>query len=267
MLPIGAFSKISNVTTNTLRYYDEIGLLKPVYVNVDSGYRYYDDSQLKTMLLINKLKTYGFSLEEIIDMLRAHDGGPALLNLVKAKRDQMTQTIESYKLVLSQLNRDISNLERGISIMSYMDDIEVKLAKTEDRNILSIREKINVNDYGKYMGMLMERIYSGRFTTVGAPFSIYHSEEYTPDNYDTEIAVPVAEVTSDTYTLPGCECAMVTLKGPYSQLTSVYAKLNQWIDESGYQLSGPPMEVYLTNPGMTSPDDYLTEVYLPVKRI
>ena len=33
MLSIGAFSKISNVTTKTLRYYDEIGLIKPVYVN------------------------------------------------------------------------------------------------------------------------------------------------------------------------------------------------------------------------------------------
>lgn len=63
MLSIGAFSKISNVTTKTLRYYDEIGLIKPVYVNDENGYRYYSTSQLETVLLIGKLKWYGFSLD------------------------------------------------------------------------------------------------------------------------------------------------------------------------------------------------------------
>lgn len=65
MLSIGAFSKISNVATKTLRYYDEIDLLKPAHVDGDSGYRYYDVSQLKTILLIDKLKSYQFTLEEI----------------------------------------------------------------------------------------------------------------------------------------------------------------------------------------------------------
>ena len=55
MLPIGEFSKICNVTTKTLRYYDEIGLLKPSIVNGHNGYRYYDVQQLKTILLITKL--------------------------------------------------------------------------------------------------------------------------------------------------------------------------------------------------------------------
>ena len=56
MLPIGEFSKICSVTTKTLRYYDEIGLLKPIIVNEHNGYRFYDVKQLKTILFINKLK-------------------------------------------------------------------------------------------------------------------------------------------------------------------------------------------------------------------
>lgn len=65
MLPIGEFSKICNVTTKTLRYYDEIGLLKPAIVNEHNGYRYYDVAQLKTILFINKLKMYCFSLGRV----------------------------------------------------------------------------------------------------------------------------------------------------------------------------------------------------------
>lgn len=56
MLTIGKFSKISIVSTKTLRYYDEIGLLKPFEINQDNGYRYYELSQLDEILMIKKLK-------------------------------------------------------------------------------------------------------------------------------------------------------------------------------------------------------------------
>ncbi len=42
MLSIGEFSKISHLTMKTLRYYDEIGLLKPAFIDPKNGYRYYD---------------------------------------------------------------------------------------------------------------------------------------------------------------------------------------------------------------------------------
>ena len=65
MLSIGEFSNICKVSTKTLRYYAEIGLLEPSEVNPENGYRYYSIEQLKTMLFINRLKSYSFSLDEI----------------------------------------------------------------------------------------------------------------------------------------------------------------------------------------------------------
>ena len=55
MLSIGEFSKICKVSTKTLRYYDEIGLINPSEVNPDNGYRYYAIEQLEKMLFINRL--------------------------------------------------------------------------------------------------------------------------------------------------------------------------------------------------------------------
>ena len=65
MLSIGEFSNICKVSTKTLRYYDEIGLLKPSEINPENGYRYYAIEQLEKMLFINRLKSYSFSLDEI----------------------------------------------------------------------------------------------------------------------------------------------------------------------------------------------------------
>lgn len=65
LLSIGEFSKICEVSTKTLRYYDEIGLIHPDEINPENGYRYYSIKQLSKMLFINRLKSYQFSLEEI----------------------------------------------------------------------------------------------------------------------------------------------------------------------------------------------------------
>lgn len=64
MLTIGEFSRICQVSTKTLRYYAEIGLILPEEINPENGYRYYSIGQLETMMLINRLKEYELSLEE-----------------------------------------------------------------------------------------------------------------------------------------------------------------------------------------------------------
>ena len=71
MLSIGEFSKICKVSAKTLRYYAEIGLILLNEINPENGYRYYAIEQLETMLLIIRLKSYNFSLEEIKQMVES----------------------------------------------------------------------------------------------------------------------------------------------------------------------------------------------------
>ena len=49
MLKIGEFAKIFNVTIKTIRFYEEKELLNPCYIDKYSGYRYYDDENIKQM--------------------------------------------------------------------------------------------------------------------------------------------------------------------------------------------------------------------------
>ena len=65
MIKIGEFSKLVQVPVPTLRYYDQIGLLKPVTVDRFTGYRYYSAGQLPRLHRILALKGLGFSLEQI----------------------------------------------------------------------------------------------------------------------------------------------------------------------------------------------------------
>lgn len=69
MLRIGEFSCLAKTTVKTLRYYDEIGLLKPVFVD-DNGYRYYQIDQLNELLKIVKLRKLDIPLLDIKEVLK-----------------------------------------------------------------------------------------------------------------------------------------------------------------------------------------------------
>lgn len=273
MLSIGEFSKICKVSSKTLRYYEDIGLLIPDEINAESGYRYYSVRQLKRMLFISRLKAYHFSLEEINVILKCEEdeAEQKLYSALNRKRLEIAEQLKAYELALKQMCDDISNLKKGIPVMSYLDDIEVQLVETRPMNILYIRRLLGSNDYaagyGKYFSSLYERIAAERLTLLGMPMTIYHSSEYDPAGNDTEFAIPVKEYVKGTRNLQGGLCARSVLKGPYPELTSVYARLKEWVDNEGYDLTGPPYEIYLTDPQETRvPEDTVTEVYFPVKK-
>src|SRR5215211_6051273 len=69
MIKIGDFARLSQVSVVTLRYYDEMDLLKPVRVDGFTGYRLYSTEQLPRLNRILALKDLGFSLEQIKLML------------------------------------------------------------------------------------------------------------------------------------------------------------------------------------------------------
>lgn len=68
-MKIGDFAKACNTNISVLRHYDKVGLLKPLYIDRFTEYRYYDSSQIAVFERISELKAVGFSLAEIRRML------------------------------------------------------------------------------------------------------------------------------------------------------------------------------------------------------
>ena len=68
-MPIGRFSKSCRLTIKALRHYDEIGILKPAYVDTATGYRYYQQHQAKTAVLISMLRSLDIPIPTIKNLL------------------------------------------------------------------------------------------------------------------------------------------------------------------------------------------------------
>ncbi len=150
MLSIGEFSNICKVSTKTLRYYAEIGLILPDEINPENGYRYYSIEQLEKMLFINRLKSYNFSLEEIKTILEAEELQDEKLYLeLTRKKKEIEIQIQEFDKTLKQLNNDISNLKQGKSIMSYLESIDVQLVEIPRMYLLSIRKMVDEFEFTK----------------------------------------------------------------------------------------------------------------------
>lgn len=273
MLSIGEFSNICKVSTKTLRYYAEIGLLEPSEVNPENGYRYYSIEQLEKMLFINRLKSYSFSLDEIKTILQSEKMQDDNLYLAFIhKKKEIEKQVHNYRQLLTQLEDDISAIERGKSIMSYMDEIDVRLVDVPKMYLLSIRKMVQVEDYPteyiKCYGMLFKKIAVDKLTMSGSPMILFHSAEYSPIGLDTEFAIPVQEYVTGTRDFYPGLCLKTVVRGAYTELSSVYAKQIKWAKKEGYQNTNALFEVYMTDPSqIADAKDNITEVYYPVKKI
>jgi len=272
MLSIGEFSNICKVSTKTLRYYAEIGLILPDEINPENGYRYYSIEQLETMLLINRLKSYSFSLEEIKSILKSEESSDEMLYMALTEKEtEIRKQVQAYESALNQLNLDLSNLKQGKSIMSYLESIDVKLVEVPMMLLLSIRKMVHKynfpEEYSNCFSQLFRKIADSKLTMLAPPMVLFHSEEFSHLGLDTEFAIPVKEYVTGTRDFYPGLCLKTILQGSYSGLSSIYAKQRKWAEKEGYESNNALYEVYVTDPSQVSSEgELITEVYYPVKK-
>lgn len=189
MLSIGEFSRICQVSVKTLHHYDRIGLLKPIRVDAFTGYRSYSRAQMEQMLYIQRLKRYGFSLGEIQEILSCSDERILFQNCCsKKKTDTKKREAEQ---TISELSAHLHDFERTGNIMGYQKNYEIQLTEAPARNVLACRQKMGVNDFGRYYSTLYERVPKEKVTPSGLTGAIYHDEEFNPECSDIELIVGI----------------------------------------------------------------------------
>ena len=101
---IGEISKMYNLSIQTLRHYDKIGLLSPAYTNHETGYRYYSIQQFMKIDFIKHGKLLGMTLDEIKELLQSDLDLPTLTQLFYKQRLQVNQKINELLEVEAHLN-------------------------------------------------------------------------------------------------------------------------------------------------------------------
>jgi effector-binding domain-containing protein len=143
--------------------------------------------------------------------------------------------------------------------------IEIKLVKTKDTSIVSVREKTAISNIDELIAKAYNLLNKTGARCLGAPYAIYHSPFFDPGQTDVEIGFPVSPSSNYTRVLAGCTCAMGLHKGDFSNMQEAFLQVIEWIECHGYTISGMPFERYLNNPHEVPPEKLLAEVYFPIE--
>lgn len=123
-MTIKEFSRLCGCNPKTLRYYDQIGLLKPVRVDKFSGYRYYNEKQALTFVKIRNLQSAGFSIEEIKKLI--DKGSADICAAFEEKIKQQEQRLEKIKEIQKSYQAEMNRMDE--KIREIRDHIEQVMA-------------------------------------------------------------------------------------------------------------------------------------------
>lgn len=103
-LPIGKFSQLTRISVRSLRFYDQVGLFRPLYTDPDTGYRYYQPEQFEVAERIRMFRSMDVSLEDIRTILDSNHPDTTR-EVLERHRQQVLQQIQTCQRILEQLDR------------------------------------------------------------------------------------------------------------------------------------------------------------------
>jgi effector-binding domain-containing protein len=272
MIKIGDFSKMSFVTVQALRYYDDIGLLKPVKVDELTGYRFYMADQLIRANHITALKKMGLPLEDIAFILNDVHNLESIKKVLTVKRTDILQRLADEKSRLNEVEKILRKIEDEGKLPKY----QVVMKTIEPQLVAAVRAVLP-NYSGQLIGGmfadLLGFINDKGLKIVGPTMMLYNDPDYREENADIEVSAPINKAVDGSgrvsvYTMPVFETvACLVYKGRYEDMGEAYNALMSWVATNGYQLNGICREVYLVSPADTpDPDNYVSELQVPVKK-
>jgi len=267
MMRIGDFSMLSRVSIKALRFYDEVGLLKPTFVDGATGYRYYSANLLPRLNRIMSLKELGFSLEEIDLLLQEELNPERVRKALQHKRMDLTRRIAQEKARLGQIESWLTQIEIDGCIPEY----EITLRQVGPQLVASLRETLASYDEVTELFAEIER-HLRRHKISGRRAALWHVCAGQGARIDCEAVVFLNRVLPEgkriaVYELQAAVNACLIHEGTDETINKAYVAAHSWIKTNGYETDGPLCELYWQGGVAEHPGSGLTEIRYPIRKL
>ena len=260
---IGEMSKLYNISTDILRYYEKEGILCPEKKD-ENGYRYYSASQIWKLGTIRALRNLGIGLDEI----RKYLGGRSIqrssemidfqlrvidkkLNELEELKKQMIYKKEYFKVLENNINygeiEEVNfpsrkGFKRYKSVVADWE-IDLELKKLKYNANSSEGENFAQSKVGAIINK--ENFEKSRYLQYGGTFLLDKSGE---------------EIIEEGRYL------RLTFKGGYSVSPYWYKKIKKYMEKKNLTISGEVLEIYKIDIYETdSEEEFITEIQVPIK--
>lgn len=274
MLKIRDFAKLAEVSMTTLRYYDEIDLLKPIHVDPATGYRFYTMDQLPHLHRILAYKELGLGLTEIVRILDEGISPEAFQGMLRLRQAQLQHQIEAEQEQLARIEARLRALDYG----SYMPACEIVIKPV--KSITGVALHLTMNDLASHAHWIdsIETLLKRYGVKPIDHLIVLHPE--SEDDQTTSSVEVIAPVTErDANLLIACSEGQLTRRelpafprmastlhlGHPSLVLSAYQALGVWMEDNAYTIIGPRRKIRLRRG--ENLDDALTEIQFPVEKV
>jgi DNA-binding transcriptional MerR regulator len=259
MYSIGRFSTLGRITIKTLRYYDEIGLLRPARVDPVTGYRYYAAAQLDALNRILVFKDLGFSLREIQGLVADDVPPDQIRGMLRRRREELERSVDRERARLARVAARLELIER--SGLPAANTVAVRAAGPW--LVTSVRETLASHDACEGLLEELER-HTGGGRQHGQRGAIWHSCAEGGIDCEAFIVVPSRIECKGRVrlrALPAQRVASLVYRGDADYLRAFRA-IRTWISASGADIIGPKREIYLDDGGAEA--ESATEIQFPI---
>lgn len=290
---IGEIAELFDLNIRTLRYYDQIDLVKPEFTDPSSGYRYYSTAQFEPLNTIRYLRDLGMSLDDIRSFLRGRDTG-AMQDMMRAQLEEVNQRQRDLDLIRRKLQTRLAQIEKATTGPQGT----VEFHRFDARQAVRLRYSLAPDTDLEYPIRLLAKDIGVRgvfLGMVGLSISRQRLESAEFDNYDSIFLLLDGEATSETVgglqsdaaggpqsdtvgdPLPGTassraefaagEYAVLRFRGTHAAAAGHYQTLHDEIRRKGYKICGDSLEITLIDYGLTcDPENFVTELQIPVRK-
>ena len=246
MFGISTVARLGGVSVRTLRYYDQIGLLRPAWTDPSSGYRWYEPEQLRRLHRIVALRDMGVRLVEIARMLDESVSTDELRGILLLRRAEAHDRLAADAERLARVEARLSQMEEP-----NMSEYDVVVKNTDAEWVVAITETVqSVDSIGAVQEQLWPRVHAvlDELGVVRDPPSIAVERGTGPIELTAAIPVPdgvdYSANGAQTFELPGLERAATTVMYG-DDFNGGFSALHAWIEQAGEVEAGELREIYL----------------------
>lgn len=285
---IGELAKLCGISPRQLRYYDQIGLIKPKYRNPDTGYRYYTEDQIEQVFFINELKQIGISNESVPRIFINRD----VEQLVQELQLNLAQVEQEIQTSLNKYHNIVNALVMNTRALAYLNGQEaidaeryqqywVSVKWIPETRILCVpceeeREKekrytssvIDLTRHAEELGLKLEN------TKISIRYhcdisKLISGDAKTCDQYEIAREIhnkDIPEKPGEIRKFGGYNALCTVNIGKYSTLQGAYSVLHEWAEDHDISLSDTVIEEYMADAfTSTDPNRYVTRVIIPIR--
>ncbi len=278
MFRIGEFSTIAQVSGRQLRYYDQLGLLEPVRIDPETGYRYYSAGQLPRLNRILALKELGLTLDQIGRFLDDDVSAEEIRGMLKMKKEEIEQAMRDALAHFRYIESRISQIENRGALHDY--DVVVKSIPAQ--RYLALRTTVSPQlGEARQLLLEMQRVLPEHVGSraLGLGTIILHADVWEDEAVDMEIGFILnsekdyrIKITGEhvmaVRELPAIEKVATTLHvGLPREVHRSYSEIARWAETNGYRFAGPGRKVFIHLPEPGNELQTVAEVQFPLERL